>query len=408
MGTEKPQVKTLLARQPIYSAQKDLFGFELLFRHEMGSSAHEFGEELATSEVLLNLYTGTNQQSDLFSRKIFVNISEGLLLSDAFLPVPPESVIIDLSPSIQVNEPLINSIKKWRDAGFSFALDGFDFSPRFQPVLDYIQYIKVDALNESMSEIDSKMKNLSHYSVNWIAERVETETQFTKFKELGFTLFQGYFLAKPTAIQGQPVRGKINNSIATIKAVSDPEIEVAEMTNIVNRDPSLAIQLLKIVNSPVYSLGREVNSVRDAIVYLGLIQVRKWIIMMSMLNNMVASSGTVNLVLTRAKACENYVEKSHAVKSDQAFLVGLLSGVHLLFGIDNKSFFEQISLPDTIKEAILEEEGVLGQTLSEIIKTEYNILQNTSEIADQDDIGLSAYREASTWTEEVLTVADDG
>ena len=189
--------------------------------------------------------------------------------------------------------------------------------------------------------------------------------------------------------------------------MNDPEIEVAEMTNIVNRDPSLAIQLLKIVNSPVYSLGREVSSVRDAIVYLGLIQVRKWIIMMSMLNNMVASSGTVNLVLTRAKACENYIEKSHAVKSDQAFLVGLLSGVHLLFGIDNKSFFEQISLPDTIKEAILEEEGVLGETLSEIIKTEYNILQNTSEIADQDDIGLSAYREASTWTEEVLTAADN-
>ena len=95
MDTGKSQVKTLLARQPIYSAQKDLFGFELLFRHELASSANEFGEDLATSEVLLNLYTGTNQQSDLFSRKIFINLSEGLLLSDAFLPVPPESVVIE-------------------------------------------------------------------------------------------------------------------------------------------------------------------------------------------------------------------------------------------------------------------------------------------------------------------------
>lgn len=152
----------------------------------------------------------------------------------------------------------------------------------------------------------------------------------------------------------------------------------------------------------MYSLGREVNSVREAIVYLGLIQVRKWIIMMSMLNDLTASRGTVNLVLTRAKACENYIERSLSVKSDQAFLVGLLSGVHLLFGIDNKLFFEQISLPTVIEEAIFEEEGVLGQALSKILKIEYAIMQNTSEIADQEDIGLSAYCDASTWTEDVL------
>lgn len=407
METGNSPVKTLLARQPIYSAEKDLFGFELLFRHELSSSAHAFGEDLATSEVLLNLYTGMNQQNDLFSRKMFVNLAEGLLLSDAFLPIPPDSVVIELTPSIQITEPLINAIKRWREFGFSFALDNFDFNPRYQPILNNIQYFKVDALDDSIQDIAAKMESLSKYSAIWIAERVETEAQFTKFKALGFTLFQGYFLAKPLAVQGQPVRGKINTSIATINAVSQPEIEVAEMTQIISRDPSLAIQLLKIVNSPVYSLGREVNSVRDAIVYLGLIQVRKWIIMMSMLNDMTASSGTVNLVLTRAKACENYIEQSFSVKSDQAFLVGLLSGVHLLFGIDNKLFFEQVSLPPVIEKAILEKEGELGRALSEIIRIEYNILQNTSEIADPDDLGISAYREASTWAESVLAEADD-
>ncbi len=407
METGKSQDKTLLARQPIYSAQKDLFGFELLFRHELASSAQEFGEDLATSEVLLNLYTGLGQQSDLFTRKLFINLDEGLLLSDAFLPIPPDGVVIELTPSIQITEPLIKGIQKWRDFGFSFALDDFDFNPRYEPILNYIQYFKVDALDDSMHDIAAKMDALSKYSAIWVAKRVETEAQFNKFKALGFSLFQGYFLAKPLAVQGQPVRGKINSSITTINAVSQPEIEVAEMTKIISRDPTLAIQLLKIVNSPVYSMGREVNSVRDAIVYLGLIQVRKWIIMMSMLNDMPASRGTVNLVLTRAKACENYIEQSLSVKSDQAFLVGLLSGVDLLFGIDNKCFFEQISLPPVIVKAILEKEGELGQALSKIIEIEYKILQDSSEISDPDNSGLSAYNEASTWAENVLAEVDD-
>lgn len=396
------QVKTLLASQPIYSAEKDLFGYELLFRHKLFASADAYGEDLATSEVVLNLCTGITQQIDLFSRKIFINLSKGLLLSDAFLPLPPESVVIELPSSIQVSEALINGIKKWKNAGFNFALDGFDFNSRYQPILNDIQYLKVDALNESIDNLASKMSQLGNDSVIWIAERIETEAQFVQFKKLGFSLFQGYFLAKPLAVQGQTVRGKINTSITTINTVSQPDIEIDDMARAVSRDPSLATQLLKIVNSPVCDLLRPMSSIRDAIVYLGLIQVRKWIMMMSLLNETTSNTGAIHLVLTRAKACENYAAATLLVKSDQAFLVGLLSGVHLLFGIDNALFLQQVSLQPEIAKAILEEEGLLGGILSKIKQVEYAIRQNSATGHDQDAPEFSAYHSASGWAEGVL------
>ena len=407
MPGREAHVKTLLASQPIYSAQKDLFGFELLFRHELFNSAEAYGEDLATSEVVLNLCTGINQQIDLFSRIIFINLSEGLLFSDAFLPLPPGRVVIELPASIQINETLVNSIQKWRNAGFHFALDGFDFHPRYQPILNNIRYLKVDALTESIDNVALKMSNFDNDSVIWVAERVETEAQFTQFKQLGFSLFQGYFLAKPMSVQGQTVRGKIHTSITTLNAVSQPEIEIDDMARLVSRDPSLATQLLKIVNSPVCALLRPMSSIRDAIVYLGLIQVRKWIIMMSLLNETTSNTGAIHLVLTRAKACENYAATTLLIKSDQAFLVGLLSGVHLLFGIDNALFLQQVSLQPAIKQAILEEEGILGQILNEIKQVEYALRQNPEPGFDQQGPEFSAYHDASFWAETVLTTTKD-
>ncbi len=405
MPPEEAQVKALLASQPIYTAQKDLFAFELLFRHDLFRSVEEYGEDRATSEVVLNLCTAINQQVNLFSRKIFINLSAGLLLADEVLPLPPDNTVIELPASMPINGALADGMKRWRDAGFSFALDGFDFSPACEPILEHVQYLKIDALEEPIDTIRAKMPLLADESVVWAVKRVETETQLAQFKELGFSLFQGYFLARPAEIQGQAIRGRINTSITTTNAVSNPDIEIDEMADLVRRDPSLATQLLKIVNSPVCNLLRPLNSVRDTIMYLGLIQVRKWIIMMSLLNETTGGSGAIHLVLTRAKACENYAAATLMVKSDQAFLVGLLSGVYLLFGVDNSVFLQQVSLQPEIKAAILEEQGILGQILSEVKRAEYASRQNSAPVFERQDPLLTAYYEASSWADSALKAA---
>ena len=59
-----------------------------------------------------------------------------------------------------------------------------------------------------------------------------------------------------------------------VQAVNDPEIKVEDLAAVISRDPRLAMQLLKIVNSPACSLNREVQSIRETIVYLGIAQVQ--------------------------------------------------------------------------------------------------------------------------------------
>jgi len=55
-----------------------------------------------------------------------------------------------------------------------------------------------------------------------------------------------------------------------IDASKDPDIGLAEVSDIISADPALSAKLLKIANSPLYSLRRTINNLREALTLLGL------------------------------------------------------------------------------------------------------------------------------------------
>ena len=55
-----------------------------------------------------------------------------------------------------------------------------------------------------------------------------------------------------------------------IEASKDPDIGLAEVSDIIRTDPALSAKLLKIANSPLYSLRRTIHNLREALTLLGL------------------------------------------------------------------------------------------------------------------------------------------
>lgn len=55
-----------------------------------------------------------------------------------------------------------------------------------------------------------------------------------------------------------------------IEASKDPDIGLAEVADIIRADPALSAKLLKIANSPLYSLRRTIHNLREALTLLGL------------------------------------------------------------------------------------------------------------------------------------------
>lgn len=58
--------------------------------------------------------------------------------------------------------------------------------------------------------------------------------------------------------------------VKIIDASKDPEIGIAEVSDIIRIDPALSAKILKIANSPMYSIRREIHNLREALSLLGL------------------------------------------------------------------------------------------------------------------------------------------
>lgn len=391
----------LLASQGIYNRKRELFGTELLFRNEGGSTAMEVGENVATSEVLVNHCSSITDEISHLQRPAFINVCADFLLSEAFLPIDPQYVYVELVERIDVTEDIVRAVKAWKRKGFRFALDDFEFTKDWDPLLELADVVKIDVLGMDVDLVRRRKESLEPFSCKCLAERVETSEEFEVFKEQGFDFFQGYFLARPKLIKGTNIRPEQASAAAIIDATSSGS-SFDDIADTVARDPRLSVQILKMVNSPLYNLERPIERIREAIVFLGMEPLRKWAMVLSLLSVSENCKEAHRIVLNRAKFCEFYANELKGIDPDKAFLVGLLSGMDILLGIVPEEFAKTINLSEEMNAAIIDKEGRLGKVLKLAVNLENLVNSQPQKLVYSKQSVLDIYHQSFYWTEEVV------
>jgi EAL and modified HD-GYP domain-containing signal transduction protein len=105
-------------------------------------------------------------------------------------------VVIEILEDAVPGEELLQAVKEMNANGYRFALDDFTLAAEWDAFLPYISILKFDVRNNTLAQIENYLqprKNLTGH-IKYLAEKVETKEEFEKYREAGFTLFQGYFL----------------------------------------------------------------------------------------------------------------------------------------------------------------------------------------------------------------------
>jgi len=399
----QPNKHVLLARQSIYNIDKTVFGYELLFRNDADLSAIDVGEDNATSEVLVNYCTSISNEINSEHKPIFINVSESFLLSEAFLPIDQRFVVIELLERIKVTKELVKAVAAWKKHGFRFALDDFDFTPQWDPIIPYVDFIKADVLTNSMDWTEKHKKTLDKRNITWLAEKIENLEILSACENLGFTLFQGYYLAKPKTILGSSIRPSSAVTMQVIKKANQKDTTIDDLTNLVTQDPKLSLLLIKLINSSIFTLPRPINELKEAIVFLGIDTLKKWAMLIAYISDSPAPIETCKIVLSRAKACELVVAlKYDTALSESAFLAGLISGVDLLLELKTEYFLKEINLNEPIRRAILKLEGEIGETLKSVKQLEFYLGQEPEKIHTLEIDLIQQYSLAQEWSSDIL------
>jgi len=394
----------LLAKQAIYDIEKNCYAYELLFRTPMGSSAEDFGGEIATSQVLVNYCASISEESDESQLPVFVNVDSQFILEFDSLPVSSKSVVIELTKGVEPSEELIESVKAWKALGFTFALDCYDFHTKWDEIIPVMDYVKIDVLLLDDDVLREKMRTVNRHECKWVAKRVEDEDAFELCKGVGFDLVQGYFLAKPKPVMGSSIRPGTAVTIKLLKELDRPGITMQQVAALVSQDPKLTVQMLKIINSSLFSLPKPVEDLQAALIYLGVDMLRQWAMMIAFLSNGNVHIEACRLVLLRAKTCELLCrEKADLVDhASSAFLMGLVSGVDILLKVSARDFIAQVNLSDSVNHAVLKGEGDLGPILGLVCDFEYTVSQTPQKIQEAPVTLLKSYKEANLWVKEVV------
>ncbi|MCW8878503.1 MAG: HDOD domain-containing protein [Kangiellaceae bacterium] len=402
----------LFARQPIFDGNNKLYGYELLYRNLHPEAAVFDDGNRATSELLVNYCGGIINDEDAPYVKIFINLTRKLLLSDYFFPLQPTRVVIEIIEDTEVDQLLIDKVKELKKLGYQFALDDYNFSAEFDPLVPLVDYIKIDlmfisdvTLKDSIYELEQNiLKDLTDRPV-FLAEKVEQKEMYDFCRDVGFELFQGYFLERPQLVYGKKISNSSEIALQIVAQMQDADITIDDLSNSISRDTKLSYQILKIINSPICRLPRKVNSLKEAVVFLGLDQIKKWAMAMVLAGNSTQGTELFRILLTRARTCELYASDKGFEQPESYFTVGLFSSIDAVMLADKKWLIEKLDLAQDMNEALLEGKGSKGEVLNTVIALEHADWSKTNDLSAEEKIELfSAHENAINWAHQLCTM----
>jgi len=125
-------------------------------------------------------------------------------------------------------------------------------------------------------------------------------------------------------------------ALEIMRACSQPNITHRELGDIAHKDPILSAELLRVVNSPFFGLGKEVSSVSYAVTILGLKALRNLVLCISVRDALgkqqLTGLSTAEFwedALRRAVACK-LLAGYKKIDPDECFTLGLLQDFGLL------------------------------------------------------------------------------
>ncbi|WP_027950454.1 EAL and HDOD domain-containing protein [Haliea salexigens] len=353
-----------LARQPILDRNLKLYAYELLFRSSSENCAPAgLDDDAATAQVLTNaMEIGIDRLSR--GHITFINLPRQFLLDPDLLPIEPVRVMLEILEDVVPDDDVLAGVESLRETGFKIALDDVVESESYDRLMPMVDTVKIDIRAMPEDTWAAQIGRIKTYGCKVLAEKVETEEEFQTLKALGVDYFQGYFFARPRIVSGRRLP---TNKIALLRLlarISDPDTDLEELQSLISQDVGLSVRALAYVNSAANALNRKIDSIKEAIVYLGRGVIRNWVVLYIMSGVDGKADEIVTMGLVRGRLCELLAEHCGLANADSYFTVGLLSVLDALLDVPLEEALKYLPLPEDMQDALINREGDRGEALS--------------------------------------------
>jgi len=358
-----------IGRQPILDRDQQLHAYELLFRRGTQNSADVTDDLAATATVLSHAFSELGLEAALGPYLGFVNLDARMLMSDALELLPKEKFVLEVLETVDLTPDIIKRCRELKDMGYALALDDFvRLEEQHRPLLEMADIVKVELMGMDDAALRRSVAALRPWPVTLLAEKVDSEAQARFCRELGFSLFQGYYFAKPAIIAGKKLSHSELALIRLLGLILD-DAETPQLEGVFKQEPGLSLNLMRLTNSAASGLRQKITSLRHAITVLGRRQLQRWLQLL-LYTNPASSGGGANPLLQLAATRGRFMELlagdlmgASRDFEDRAFMTGIMSLMPALLHVPIGEVIANLNVAQDVRAALEGREGALGKML---------------------------------------------
>lgn len=352
--------RRFIARQPILDLHHDVYGYELLFRSGWENCFSGDTDEATRLMIADGALYGFHDLTR--GAPTFINCTHESLVN-GLVTLLPTSTVLEIVETIDATDEVLAACAHYKRLGYKLALDDFQLRQGVEGLIALADYVKVDFNLSGPAERRQILAALKGKNIILLAEKIETEEEFEAAKSEGFTLFQGYFFCHPTVFSKQRFPANGANYLYLLSALLKGDFQVSQLALMLQSEVALSYQLLRLVNSAIYAVDKEVASLEDALVIVGENKFR--ILLLNAIATETCRSRPTALlvhVLHRARFFELIAPYTQQDPMEQ-YLFGLLSIMDVMLGAPIADLLEALPLRKELVSALCGEPSLINRAL---------------------------------------------
>ena len=376
-----------VVRQTIKNQKTDeIVGYELMVQGDEETLYNSSSDSVAANAMIAFL---TENSGRIFSEKpTFMTFTPALLFRNTPKIFDKDKIVIQIEDNIVIHPLSSVLISKYREEGYRFAINDFQFTPKYFSILEYVDYIKVN-ISGKMDETHKRSLNniveMSHgFQKEFIATGVNTKEAYEYAKELNADYVEGNYISDAMLTKANKMEYLQGNLYQLIMEITKEEPDIELLEQIISRDASLTYALLKMANSAYFAVRHQTSSIQQAIVRVGIDQLKKWVYLLSFKEEENTSEELLKASFMRASFASALVKKMDhfPINSSDAYLMGMFSTLEYMIDAPMEEILNGIPVVEEVKAALISKEGKAGRLYELILcyeKAEWGEIRHIAE-----------------------------
>jgi len=397
------QAQLFLNKQPILDAKHTLYGYHLSLEIVNGVAPSEVEWKSVMQAFCEDIAKQDGMAALTANKPIFYRAPVEVLSLDYLPKVDDLSFLtVEVELSILRNKTVLESLKEIIKAGAKVAVLGYENSDAYKKLLTIAKTVKLNANDFTAEQVKTIVSALNVQQITTIINGIQTEEQFADYAKANASWYQGYFFTNPVISGQKELSGSKLAMLKLLAEVNDPEIEFDKIVQTVGSDVGLTHKLLSAINHPNNHIPQVIETLKDAVNFMGLKRLKFWVNMMVLSEVNDVPKELLTTALIRAKFMEVLADKQgKSSDKDRYFMTGMFSTLNAFLKASMVDIVEQLPLSSQVKTALVDHSGDMGKALFVVRSLEQG---NANMGGSGIDIMMvsSAYMSANSWAYKTM------